>query len=227
MFSRLALPSAHEISQRHTERHRLAGLYPEEYYNPDYLKGDPRWKEYSRKVFRHYDIQDFLTWPHKDEPPYRQALILLLENGYDIGDWPWVVSTLLQRQMPTLKWKAEKLRQGFPIEEIEREVARMREQDDRDAFGGGMGFKDFWRGALRIDDPELIDALAALEFDLPDTWQLPAEGTRQALKSERLLTDEDWLDNEFRAAIDRYEGEPQLPFMQRQTIPLSSPAPWE
>lgn len=27
-----------------------------------------------------------VTYPHKDDPPYRQSLILLLENGYDIGD---------------------------------------------------------------------------------------------------------------------------------------------
>lgn len=219
-FDRLRIPSAKEASQRHAERHRLAELHPEEYFNPDYLRGSPNRRAYGEKVFRHHAIKKFLTFPHKDELPYRQVMILLLENGYDIDDWQHVIGTLTARQVPYLAWKKQMLQEGFPIEEIEESVAEMQMQREEEESLWRDGIRGVWRGSMGIDDYDLLDALAAIEFStVPTTPQLPGYGIGAALKGERLLTDDDWLDDEFRAAIARYEGEPKPSFQQRLLSP--------
>jgi len=204
-------------STQHAERVKLADLYPEDYYNPDYGKDDQKQRrEYTRKVFRHHAIKTFVTSPDKDKPANRQALIALLENGYDIDDWSHIMGPLISWKLPELAWQQQMLREGFPADEVQSAVekAQSKKEDAFASFDGGHYPR--WSRSLGIDDPELIDELLSLDFEIPSTPQPPGFGIRRALKGERLLSDEDWLDEEFRAAMARYGGESKPSFRDRQ-----------
>lgn len=70
------------------EQHRRE--FSEQYYDPknhSYV--------YLRKVDRHHAINSFLTSTRREDPRYRKIIVLLLENGYGIDEWPSAVQAIL------------------------------------------------------------------------------------------------------------------------------------
>lgn len=130
-----------------------------------------------------------------------------------LGTVPYIIDDLILRQLPTLVWKDQMLREGFPGEEM---VVKKRAEREHCPISFDGGIYARWRRSYGIDDPGLNDALTALEFDLPTTPQLSGWGIRMSLKVDRLFTDEDSLDDELRDAKARYEGETKPPFQQHQ-----------
>ena len=97
-------PSIRQINETRTERERLLEEYSSQYYDPERVYDRSDW-EYRKKVFKHHCIGDYLHSTRKDDPAFREIICLLLEHGYGIEEWTFVVGTLGRYKMELAMFK--------------------------------------------------------------------------------------------------------------------------
>lgn len=91
-------PSIRQINETRAERERLLEEYSNQYYDPERVH-DRSDLKYRKKVFKHHRIGDYLHSTRKDDPAFREIMCLLLEHGYGIEEWTFVVGTLGRYKM--------------------------------------------------------------------------------------------------------------------------------
>ncbi len=156
------------------------------------------WKNYNR----HRQIARFFNSPYRNHPESRKLMVLLLENGFDVSDWPYVAMAVssVNRQVVSTRKRVEYA--GLSRAEMDEAMAvayKVREINLKSPI------LDFIYRAGIERDSDLFKSLLSIElpsdpgvsFAIKDTPMLPREP---------FLTDEDWMDEEFQAAKDRYRG---------------------
>ncbi len=133
-------------------------------------------------------------------------MVLLLENGFDVSDWGEVALAVssVNREVVATRKKVEEARDLSPRErdEVMAVAYKLRDRHFGDPLTSILTFI-YRRGIER--DSDLFKSLLSIElpsgpgvsFAVRDTPMLPREP---------FLTDEDWMDEEFQAAKDRYRG---------------------
>ena len=198
------------ISEARAERARRIQESPEEYYDLN-----NRNMEYRQKVAYHHRVKRFLTSTRHDDPRYRKIMSQLLEHGYGLEEWISVVQCLLEHNAPVLVHQKAMREAGFAEWEIEEVINTdnpmpgtgrwMQMQDFRhDTIYRGFGF------SAGITNRALIDGFLKLDMlDVKEGEKLLGEDPVTTLPGDRLLTDADWLDEEFLAAKAKYQGPPK------------------
>ena len=204
-------PSIRQINETRAERERLLEEYSSQYYDPERVH-DRSDSEYRKKVFKHHHIGDYLHSTRKDDPAFREIICLLLEHGYGIEEWIFVVGTLGRYKMELAMFKRT-TEEGVASGDIPPETMESMEQ----------GLEELWerqekrfpelvshlRGICKITNTNLVRKLWEVDIGLiePGDGSL-GEGKPAASWGDRLLTDEDWLTEEFREARARFDGTP-------------------
>ena len=133
-------------------------------------------------------------------------MTLLLENGYDIEDYSWIIRALAHHKADITAIRNRYKELGFYSEKeiqellMERGVFRRQEAHKkalRDIFSMYGITNEFLRG-------ELYDADIGLVREGDGSI---GQGKIETVWGNRLLTDEDWLDEEFWIARTHYQGE--------------------
>ncbi|MCS1408979.1 MAG: hypothetical protein M2R45_02158 [Verrucomicrobia subdivision 3 bacterium] len=210
---KIAAARAQRAANR-AERERLLREFPDDYYDFERIKsafgngfeagGD---EAYLKKVHTHYRIGDYLYSKRKDDLAFRRIMVLLLENGYGLEEWR-IVTGLLASWQQEAAWHRRAFERAnlFSPEEIEEQLKPIRERQEKIFRMAPTRFKF----TTNITDPELIKALWEVDVGLIE----PGDGSfgrerRKTVWGDKLLTDEDWLTDEFRAAQARYAGPPR------------------
>ena len=204
-------PSIRQINETRAERERLLEEYSSQYYDPERVH-DRNDLEYRKKVFKHYRIGDYLHSTRKDDPAFREIMCLLLEHGYGIEEWTFVVGTLGRYKMELAMFKPtieERVASGDTppeaMESMEQELEELWERQEK-RF---PELVSHLRDICKITNTNLVRKLWEVDIGLiePGDGSL-GEGKPPAAWGDRLLKDEDWLTEEFREARDGFEGEP-------------------
>ncbi|MCS1407981.1 MAG: hypothetical protein M2R45_01144 [Verrucomicrobia subdivision 3 bacterium] len=214
---KLAIPDAGEISAsrarfaaNRAERERLMQESPDDYYDFERVKaafrngGD---EAYRKKVHYHNRVVSYLHSKRKDDLAFRRVMVLLLANGYGLEEWR-IVTGVLGNWQQDVAWQRRALESSnlFSPEEIEEELRWVKEQQEE-------RFRRLPRQlkfTANITDPELIRTLWEVDVGLIE----PGDGSfgherHKTVWGDKLLTEEDWLTDEFRAARARYTGPPR------------------
>ena len=171
---------------------------PNTYFDPN--NSDPvYWKNYNR----HRQIARFVNSPHRKHPESRRLMVLLLENGFDVSDWADVALSVssVNRQVVSTRKKVEEAGDLSPRERDEamavaykfREINLKSPIMDSIYQAGIERDSDLFKSLLSVELP----SDPGVSFAIKDTLMVPRE---------KFLTDEDWMDEEFQAAKDRYRG---------------------
>ncbi len=204
-------PSIRQINETRAERERLLEEYSSQYYDPERVH-DRSDLEYRKKVFKHHCIGDYLHSTRKDDPAFREIICLLLEHGYGIEEWAFVVGTLGRYKMDLAMFERtteEGAASGtIPPEAMESrewELEELRERQEK-RF---PKLVSHLRGICKITNTNLVRKLWEVDIGLiePGDGSL-GEGKPAASWGDRLLTDEDWLTEEFQEARNRFDGTP-------------------
>lgn len=204
-------PSIRQINETRAERERLLEEYSSRYYDPERVH-DRSDSEYRKKVFNHHRIGDYLHSKRKDDPAFREIICLLLEHGYGIEEWTFVVGTLGRYKMELAMFERtteEGSASGtIPPEAMESRKWALEELRERQE----KSFPELVRhlkGICKITNTNLVKKLWEVDIGLiePGDGSL-GEGKPAASWGDRLLTDEDWLTEEFREARGRFDGTP-------------------
>ena len=178
---------------------------PDNYFDPKRYLQSNDW-EYRDKVNRHFHIASWVYSKRKDDPGLRRVMTLLLENGYDIEDYSGIIRALahhkaeitaIQNRYKELEFYSEKEIQDLLAE---RGVFRRQEAHKKalqDIFSMYGITNEFLIGQLYDADIGLVR-----EGD-----GSIGQGKIETVWGDRLLTDEDWLDEEFWIARAHYQGE--------------------
>ena len=204
-------PSIRQINETRAERERLLEEYSNQYYDPErvYDRSD---SEYRKKVFKHHRIGDYLHSTRKDDPAFREIICLLLEHGYGIEEWTFVVGTLGRYKMELAMFgrtTEEVSASGdIPPEAMESSELALEELRERQEKRFPKLVRHL-RGICKITNTNLVRKLWEVDIGLiePGDGSL-GEGKPAASWGDRLLTDEDWLTEEFREARARFDGTP-------------------
>ena len=204
-------PSIRQINETRAERERLLEEYSSQYYDPERVH-DRSDSEYRKKVFKHHRIGDFLHSTRKEDPAFREIMCLLLEHGYGIEEWTFVVGTLGRYKMELAMFERT-TEEGtasctIPPEAMESREWALEELRERQEKSFPKLVRHL-KGICKITNTNLVRKLWKVDIDLvaPGDGSL-GEGKPAADWGDRLLTDEDWLTEEFREARDRFNGEP-------------------
>lgn len=202
---RSPLPTIREISAAKAERDRLIREFPDQYYDPN-----NRDIGYLQKVTYNHYIGAFLHSSRREDPRFRKIMTLLLENGYGIREWKSTVQCLLQRDEPIWIRASAMRKEGY----AEHEIEDMIENPDPELKQTlkGIDLYDRLRLMSRLEtaDVDLIDKLRDVKlYDVEIGEEVIADTWKSILQGDKLYTDEDWLDAEFLAAKEKYQGEPR------------------
>lgn len=198
------------ISEARAERARRIQESPEEYYDPN-----NRDMEYREKVAYHNQVKRFLTSTRHDDPRYRKIMSQLLEYGYGLEEWIHVVQCLLEHNAPVLVHQKAMRVAGFAEWEIEEAINT---DNPMQGTGRWMQMQDYRHDSIYRDfgfsagitNRALIDGFLELDMlDVKEGEKLLGEDSVTTLPGDRLLTDADWLDEEFLAAKAKYQGRPK------------------
>lgn len=191
---------------------------PDGYFDPDRTD-----LEYQRKVRRHNQIGQFLTSSRKDDPVYQKVMLTLLENGYGIEEWGEAVSILGFYHLPVVAERQALMNAGFSPQQIEGELEDAKRQQHRHL----RMVEDNLLRRCGISDPDLVKELLAIELEFLPNEDVIGLGPLRTIRGDRLLGDEDWLDEDFLAARARYQGEPRIrpdPFELAPPLPSDDPS---
>ena len=204
-------PSIRQINETRAERERLLEEYSSQYYDPERVH-DRSDSEYRKKVFKHHRIGDFLHSTRKDDPAFREIMCLLLEHGYGIEEWIFVVGTLGRYKMDLAIFERatkEGIASGdIPpeaMESMEQGLEELRERQEKSFPKLVRHLRDI----CKITNTNLVRKLWEVDIGLiePGDGSL-GEGKPAASWGDRLLTDEDWLTEKFREARARFDSTP-------------------
>lgn len=189
------------------QRAQLLAESPDDYFDPKRYLQSNDW-EYRDKVNRHFHIASWVYSKRKDDPGLRRVMTLLLENGYDIEDYSGIIRALAHHKAEITAIRNRYKELGFYSEEeiqellAERGVFRRQEAHKkalRDIFSMYGITNKFLIG-------ELYDADIGLVREGDGSI---GQGNIETVWGVRLLTDEDWLDEEFWIARTYYQGKPR------------------
>jgi hypothetical protein len=217
----LNIPTAQEISKAMAERQELIKISPEDYYDPNRKSAG-----YRKRVHYHQSIRTFQSSSRYSDPSFRGIMTLLLEHGYGPNEWFRVVNVLRSTMTPAMMHNEMLERDGFSESEIEQELARP-------GSGLAMYHQALKRGgpqkliaaSARIEEQKLIDELVRinfLELGVRSNEKLLTQSAQFLSPGDRLLTDSDWMDDEFREAEARYNGELKGDFEARFPVFLKN-----
>lgn len=198
-------PSIRQINETRAERERLLEEYSSQYYDPERVH-DRSDAEYRKKVFRHHRIGDYLHSTRKEDPAFREIICLLLEHGYGIEEWIFVVGTLGRYKMELAMFKRtteEGVASGtIPPEAVESSELALEELRERQEKRFPKLLSHL-KGICKITNTNLVRKLWEVDIGLiePGDGSL-GEGKPAASWGDRLLTEE------FREARDRFDGTP-------------------
>ena len=200
-------PSIRQINETRAERERLLEEYSSQYYDPERVH-DRSDSEYRKKVFKHHRIGDFLHSTRKEDPAFREIMCLLLEHGYGIEEWTFVVGTLGRYKMELAMFERtteEGAASGtIPPEAMESREWALEELRERQEKSFPKLVRHL-KGICKITNTNLVRKLWEVDIGLvePGDGSLGEEKPAAAW-GDRLLTDEDWLTEEFREAQARF-----------------------
>ena len=186
-----------QLSSAKSEQETRMAENPDAYWDPK-----RRGEEYRSKVIRNNQISQFLTSSRRDDPAYRAVMVKLLEHGYDLIDWVDFVGIASQYHMPVSLARSRLEAEGFVGDELDRELvpARAHQEALRQHVLATC------RIVMGIEDPTFIDELLEIELPYAQGDQVLGVGPLAMIRGDRLYDEEDWLDGEFRSAIERYTG---------------------
>ena len=203
------------IHTPHRETVQRADPHSDEYFNPERIL-DRDDAEYRKRLLKHHRIGDYLYSSRRYDPAFQEIMILLLEHGYGIEEWSLVIRNLGKYKVGTLfDYIAEAVKETIKetnaspeeVENWKREQEKFREgfRQAQDQFSlQGYLMQEFGK-ACNITDTNLIHKLWTINIGLikPGDGSL-GEGRPRTAWGIRLLTDEDWLTEEFREAQARF-----------------------
>ena len=221
--SSLDVPSAQKVSQAMARRRELIKQSPDDYYDPKNKNAT-----YRRKVRYHQAIRTFQLSSRYEDPEFRKIMILLLEHGYGPEEWFRVVNVLRSTMTPAMLHKEKLESEGFSEFEIDQELARLDSgwAIHKRALDHG-GPQRLIAASARINERELIEELVKINFlklGIRTNENLLSQEGQFLSPGERLLTDDDWMDDEMRKAQSHYQGEPKSDFDDRFDIFLKQGA---
>ncbi len=196
------LAEVKQLGSAKAERQARIAENPDAYWDPDRTGRD-----YKAKVIRHNQISQFLTSSRRDDPAYRSVMIKLLENGYDLSEWVDFVGIASQYHLPVALARTRLETEGFLPHEIEEELVPVRAHQSTMR----QHIVSTCRMVMGIQDVSLIDDLLDIELPYAQGDQVLGVGPLSMIRGDRLHTEQDWLDDEFRAAKERYTGPPRNP----------------
>ncbi len=125
-------------------------------------------------------------------------MVLLLENGFDISDWSDVATAVswINRRVVATREKVEKSSLSRAEMDEEMAIAYKFRKSDLSGFS-----KLIYRRGIEPGS-DLFKSLVSIE--LPYFGK--AVFSDVVIRGDTFLTDEDWMDEEFQAAKDRYRG---------------------
>ena len=197
------------------EMARQAEPILDEYFNPErILNRDDA--EYRKRVLKHRRIGDYLYSSRRYDPAFQEIMILLLEHGYGIEEWSFVIRNLGKYKVRTLFEQVttamkETIEEGNVSLE-EGENWKRKQEEFRDGFWQAQNqfsleehlMQEFGK-ACNIANANLIRKLWAIDIGLIKSGDGSlGEGRPRTAWGDRLLTDEDWLTEEFREAQARF-----------------------
>ena len=188
----LVVQKTRAIATSHSNR--LTDQEQDTYYDP--TKAAPKYLE---KVRSHRQINQYLESSRRDDPEYRRVLIRLLEKGYGLENWLNVVAVLSQHSRSVTLAQKRMREVGFSENEIKSELKTLRKQ----RYASAPYIQAELKQTCGIADKSLIQELAQIELEcLPNE---PILGPGTIVEGDRLLTEDDWLDPEFRLAKQRFD----------------------
>ena len=203
------------VYETRMEMVRQAEPILDEYFNPErILNRDDA--EYRKRVLKHRRIGDYLYSSRRYDPAFQEIMILLLEHGYGVEEWSLVIRNLGKYKVGTLfNYIAETVKETIEEGNVsleEGENWKRKQEEFRDGFWQAQDqfsleehlMQEFGK-ACNIEDANLIRKLWAIDIGLikPGDGSL-GEGRPRTAWGDRLLTDEDWLTEEFREAQARF-----------------------
>ncbi len=203
------------IHTLHRETAQQTAPHSNEYFNPERLLNRDD-MEYRKRLLKHRRIGDYLYSSRRYDPAFQEIMILLLEHGYGVEEWSLVIRNLGKYKVGTLfDYIAEAVKEtieetdGSPeeVENWKRKQEEFREgfRQAQDQFSLEEHLMREFGKASNIEDANLIRKLWTLDIGLiePGDGSL-GEGRPRTAWGDRLLTDEDWLTEEFREAQARF-----------------------
>ena len=180
---------------------------PNDYFDPArYASGED--EAYNDKVNQHFRIASWVYSTKKNDPAFRRVLIILLENGYGIDDYSMLIRSLAFAHVDIAsarnQYKSLGIHTDEEIESLLKGTAIQRDFEKRIAVTR-MQMK-----RQGITDDRVIDTI--LSIDVGEVYTGDGSiyrGNILTVWGDRLLTDVDWLDAEFKAAIAKYKGPPR------------------
>ena len=139
----------------------------------------------------------------------------LLKHGYGLEEWIHVVQCLLEHNAPVLAHQKAMREAGFAEWEIEEAINT---DNPMQGTGRWMQMQDYRHDSIYRDfgfsagitNRALIDGFLELDMlDVKKEEKLLGEDPVTTLPGDRLLTDADWLDEEFLTAKAKYQGPPK------------------
>ena len=170
--------------------------------------------EYRKRFKRHQSILQFLKSPKMDEPAYQEVLVILLENGYDIADWPDVIGGIISISM----WEQIEGETYEIYQMSESDIAERKKEQAPILETYVTNSQRHLTHSLGITDPGLLSQLTSVRLPFENGEPILGHPDDLVVKpGDRLLDDEDWLTPRFEQAIERYR--------QRQTKSSQSISP--
>ena len=154
-------------------------------------------------VQHHRYIKSFLALPQEVRSEVQPVLLLLLKSGYGLED---LTTTYAALHVPTgvpinepavfdqmAKSGASKAEIQAAFDRFLRDSKRIRERIVRMLTG--------------VDDPILLNELIQLGPDPTTVVRMPVLPLLEAAAGETLLTDDDWMNEDYRQAFSSFNGE--------------------
>ncbi len=212
LISKIRL-SKKEASLERDNRERLLAEYPDHYFDPArFLESND--KEYLKKVEHHFNVATWTYSTRKNDPALRQFMTLLLENGFGIDDYRKAIQVVAdyKQEIAGIRKQYESL--GFYSETEIDDLLEQRGAYDR-LKAHIKGTRPIFE-RMGITDTELIENLWSVDIGFIAKGDgTIVDGRIQTVWGDRLLTDDDWLDEEFREARSRYKGKPRGSMKER------------
>lgn len=205
------------IHTPHRETAQRIAPHSNECFNPERLLNRDD-MEYRKRLLKHRRIGDYLYSSRRYDLAFQEIMILLLEHGYGIEEWSLVIRNLGKYKVGTLfDYIAEAMKETIEktdaspeeVENWKREQEEFREgfrqAQAQDPFSLEVHLMKKFGKVCNIEDTNLIRKLWTIDIGLiePGDGSL-GEGRPRTVWGDRLLTDEDWLTEEFRKAQARF-----------------------
>ena len=166
---------------------------------------------YLEKYHRHQEIGQFVYSTRRNDPKYRRIMTTLLENGFDVKHWGPVAKTVAITDYHVSQQRKLCEQAGMSEQEINEHLAIHLELQKDTISSATMAIAVLLR--LTDEDMHWWRELMAIEYEMEPEEKVVGEKHLILLRGDKFLTDDDWLDDEFRAAKNRYHGRPREEIM--------------